>query len=188
MIVSIKHLLKIAGASAVLVLGGCVTVHTVDVDNYDPVYVGYAAQAGAMPLEIVGNPFGSTDADNSLLVDALSMPAWHGTQKFRQSQRTDDKWSNTRVVLFFDAADHLTAGKDLCEGVTGTTHREIDHINVRAAFCAGDKTVSSAIGTGVRPKSPDDIEFQSLMDTVFASMLPHENPNRGQDCQVADCG
>ena len=99
MIVSIKHLLKIAGASAVLVLGGCVTVHTVDVDNYDPVYVGYAAQAGAMPLEIVGNPFGSTDADNSLLVDALSMPAWHGTQKFRQSQRTDDKWSNTRVVL-----------------------------------------------------------------------------------------
>ncbi len=185
--ISIKHLAGVTGVGAALILGGCNTVHTVDTTIYNPDYVGYAARNGAMPLEIIGNPFGPTDADDIRLTDALSLPGWHGTQKFERAQRKDDKWTNARVVLYFDAADKLTDGQDLCDGATGPLNRNSDLINVRAAFCAGDKKVSSAIGEGTRPQTPNDPEFQSLMHTVLAAMLPRINPNRGHDCQTVNC-
>lgn len=173
-------------AGAATLLAGCAGTATLPhhyvYDGYRTSYLGYSADRGGLLTEIVGNPF---PAPKTAVDDAV-------TETFGQrgfgpkldffTVPPEGYSSAYRVVVLFDPAEGAAPAR-LCRDPFQPQVQRPGKVGVLAAFCSGDRRITSAGGSIDGAGGPDDPAFRKLMSQVAALLFPSRpgdrSPNDG---------
>jgi hypothetical protein len=174
----------IVGAGVVLALAGC--EGTIISNNYqDNAYGPGEWRGNDVPVLVRGTPYALPQAEiDQAVTDAMQGTTFGVPTRFISSPGGSS--AAYRVVMMFGPPAGVD-GYALCasrpeppSGVFGTA--PAGQVNVIAAFCRGDRAVTSAegrIGTGAGPHSP---EFQHGVSQFAVVLFPgHMNDHPGGD-------
>lgn len=146
--------------------------HSTDILHYLPAEANMLAAAGGVQLIVIGNPFG--DAARAATVETVARKiedGSHGAPFNVLPIEEGAEPSHARVVIALNAN---TYGGALCgnlpdERATGNVASEI---NLSAAFCRGEKKISSTEGHVAGVSGPDDPRFQRLISQAAGEIFP----------------
>lgn len=146
---------------------------------YEPQVVAYVTKGGAMPLEVIGQPFAGMDGSDTArqVAKRMKLPGWFATRDFAPAPVEGAPSGNYRTVLVFNSAELTTDADDACKdaGKIKVTPPG-DRIYVIAAFCAGDEVVTDTYGSTVA-MGPDTGEYQQLMTQITMALFPSRSPD-----------
>lgn len=172
----------VAGAvTAAGLLAGCAGTATLPhhfvYDAYRPSYLSYAASRGGLLTEVVGNPF---DAPKTAVDDAVTET--FGQRAFGPkldffTEPPEGYSSAYRVVVLFDPAPGAAPAR-LCREPAQAQDKRPGRVGVLAAFCSGDRRITSAGGSVEGASGPDDPAFRRLMGQVSALLFPSRPGDR----------
>jgi len=187
----IKSYAKITGIAAALSIGlsGCLMVHSSKQELlYSPEYVNYASTGGVLPIELTGNPVGTSDLAAQKLVDNIQVPRWINVQKLRLIASAD-RGQGHRLVMVFNPTSVFTDGDSLCANAGPETSNSGPHLKIFAALCLGNKNVTRATAEGKVQASLQDPQFIQLLNSLINEVLPIKNSDHPTaDCDASPCG
>lgn len=150
---------------------------------YNPTEFGYGAGRRDLWTQFRGDPFGLGDeAFQARMIDIL---AHHPPKPQPTNFTTDpDDGADTdyRVVFLFDPPTKLLQTRlcrlplDLDKGEGGTKP-----MNVAAAFCRNETTLTSIRGTLDFTESIDDPAFDALIGQMVDGLFPNDDPSEDDD-------
>jgi len=183
----IKRIAIVAALGAAL--SGCVVVHTTKQELlYSPEYIAWAAVNGSYPVEINGNPLGSSALADEKLLSAMTMPHWIIPRNFHQIP-TADRGTGHRLVLVFNPVSPFTSGDSLCEQANPETTRPGTVMKIFGALCSADDNVTRATAEAEVQPGLHDPRFIELLNYLLTATLPERNMDYDStDCQAPPCG
>jgi len=172
----------IAGAAtAASLLAGCAGTATLPhhyvYDGYRTSYLSYSADRGGLLTEVVGNPF---DAPKTAVDEAVTET--FGQRSFGPkldffTVPPEGYSSAYHVVVLFNPATGAAPAR-LCRDPFQAQEERPGKVGVLAAFCSGDRRVTSAGGSVSGASGPDDPAFRDLMSQVAALLFPSRPGDR----------
>lgn len=183
-----KYSKAIAAAAISLALAGCSLVIVQDTPgpraNYFDGDFEFATNKGAIVTLVAGNPFGlpKQQFDNAIRRDmARSVTVGRADFVATPGEKTVAPF---KVVVAFNTAAGID-NRQLCElGAQTPTLPHRGEINVKMAFCDGDrlKSGSSAWVTGA--SAADDKRFKDLVKQAAISLLPAQDGEETGESQI----
>ena len=160
---------------------GVVRLTHQEIDSaYDPGEKAYAGAGRDLLVEIYGNPFDSdTAAFSGAVTDAMQGRNWGQRMNFTTTPGPDARLTY-KVVLLFDPPVTLLAQRLCSETTEELADRPTrgEGINVLAAFCRSDKSLTEIKGYIKSAPSQDDTAFRELVGQVTQGLFP---PDRRDD-------
>jgi hypothetical protein len=147
--------------------------------TYDPSVLNYISSKGGMPTEVIGDPFtGPREELDAVVTETMAKS--HSGQHFPFFTKVPENFKSPyRVVVAFNP-DSATGAYALCVGGVRTQARAPSAPDrVMAALCAGDRVITSAVGTIAGPTGPRDPGFVHLLAQLSSALFPPYSPNRG---------
>ena len=171
-----------------IALGGCLIVHTVNQEQlYSTQYVSWAAYKGSYPVEINGNPLGSSTLADEKLLSAMQMPHWIAPRNFHLMPHAD-RGTGHRLVLVFNPASPYTSGESICASAYTRTSAPGTRMKIIGALCSGKDNVSRATAEGDVQPGLRDQNFVGLLNSLLAGTMPARNKNHDStDCRIPPC-
>ena len=146
---------------------------------------GFAYASAGRDLRVVihGNPFGGGNtAFRKSVTDAMQGRNWGQKTNFTTTPGESAR-KVYKVVLLFDPPVDFLARK-LC-GADDTTLAAMptpgDGVNVFAAFCLGDKSLTEVKGYTAQATNPGDPAFRELVGQVTGALFPPVRRGDDQD-------
>ena len=175
-----KKQLKLAStAFAALAIAGCSFVVVEDPPgpraNYFDGDFEYATSKGAIVTQIAGNPFGlpKRQFDDAIRRD-LATSVVVGTAKF-VAEADDETLAPFKVVVAFNTASGVS-NRTLCQqGANTPVTPHEGQINVKMAFCDGDRLKSGSAAWVGGASTVDDKRFRDLVKQAAIAMLPSQD-------------
>lgn len=163
--------------AALLAAGGCVTAQRGlgGVDNEGKRhFLTYAAGSSPVLLTVVGSPFREGDAATAETAAKAATGAVFGSSAAFTAKPAEAAHANHRIVLMFDPAPTAMADR-LC-GATPPAKAAptAGRLAVMAAFCAGDKLISSADASGPAVAGPGEEGFRQIVRAAVRELFPVE--------------
>jgi hypothetical protein len=143
--------------------------------SYERTAFNHAARNGEVPTVVYGNPFAGDRAAFAQEVAARMKPPAHygGPVAFTAVGSSRD---HRLAMIFNPASGQSDIG--LCRNqVSKTKGRVQEELRVLAAFCAGERVLSSVRGRVEAISSSADPRFQQLLDQVSLALFPIRNPD-----------
>ena len=166
--------------AATALLGACTPVtHNATIENYPLGQTSAFAAGSSLQLDLRGNPFGAEASDS--LASAVATALEDGSQgpDFAVAPRQgDEPVATTRVVVALNAG---SGARSLCQTAPDgavTQGAGGQAVEVAAAVCRGDKTLSAVVGHAAKITGPDDPAFHKLMTQIAAEIFPSDNKIR----------
>ena len=145
-------------------------------EGYRPSYLSYAAGRGGMPTEVVGNPFNAPKPQFDAAVTDILENNHFGPELPFFTEPPEGFSSVYHVVVVFDPP--IGAAPSLvCADPNLPANPRPGEVSVLAAFCSGDRRITSAGGSVSGARSPDDPAFQGLMRQVATLLFPPRSPD-----------
>ncbi|MEM7168867.1 MAG: hypothetical protein AAF530_01760 [Pseudomonadota bacterium] len=161
--------------SAGLIMAGCagqvVSNQGIISDNYDPKTLGYAATRGGVFVDIQGDPFPGAEAQSNQVITESLGRAHFGPKVDFFTEKPADYRSPYRIAMVFGPAKN-TNGDRLCRGDDIPLSIEPGETTVLAAFCNGEKRLTSTRAWVTQPSGPTDPAFDNLIRQVGVQLLP----------------
>ena len=150
---------------------------------YDSGEFAYAGAGRDLHTVVHGNPFGGGQpAFGRAVTDAMQGRHWGQRTHFTTAPGADAR-NTYKVVLLFDPPIDFT-GLRLCRDDDATlagVPRRGDAVQVFAAFCRGDKSLTEIKGSIASASGAKDPAFRELIGDVTSALFPPAHPSRGQD-------
>lgn len=172
---------RILPIALALLVGACATPGAIYYGRdlsalYRPVEIGAAGAQGPVPLILRGNPFGGTSAAIAGQVLAgMSRSATLRTIRLTTGDPGPRSVDYRVIVVFGHPAlgpNGLCADPDVPFATESTVH-------AAAAFCIGERLLSSTRGQSLDPISgPDDPAFAAFMKGLTDALFPQPNARR----------
>ena len=151
--------------------------HNYVYDGYRPAYLGYSADRGGLLTEVIGNPFEAPKTElDTAVTETLSQRSFGPQLDFFTEPPEGYRSAYHVVVLFNPAAEAAPAG--LCRNPSQPQTTRPGEVGVLAAFCSGDRRITSAGGSVAGASGPDDPAFRKLMGQVAALLFPSRPGDR----------
>ena len=117
---------------------------------------------------MAGNPFPALAVEDvaRLLLPVMQANKPRPRLTFSYAGTADAQRPDYRLVLVFDAANDLAAGR-VCNGVTRFKPHRPGRVEVFAVYCRNDTPMSQAIGR-TTASGPEDAEVAALFKELFA--------------------
>ena len=174
-------MLKPSSISAVAALGllaagcngqGLTVVRPVTHDYaYTPQFVNDLAQYGAVPTEVVGNPFDARKERLDEVVTQTVRTAHFGQDLDFTTTPPADSLSPYRLVVLFNPARNARPER-LCSDSNQPTAAAEDRVAVMMAFCSSDYRISSTVGSRGGVSGVEDPGFRDLLAGTVTVLLP----------------
>jgi hypothetical protein len=144
---------------------------------YEPLYsqrysdgmFDYAGRNGEMNLDVIGNPFGSSNFVQIVADDMYG--ATRGAPVKFTPQPQGPGSAPFHVVMAFNPPPGATSDEACARRVSPTTGTN-GVVLVLAAFCSGDVVMTEATGRAGNIAGPDDPRFRSLVRQVALALIP----------------
>lgn len=177
---------RLAATATLLLLAGCGGGGTVLYEPMRTAAVGvpaefaYAVRSGAMPTQILGNPFGVPQAR----LDAAVLAAMKDASRSPPVTFVADAGARPdglyKVVVVFGAAPPGVNDAVCLDPPQAWPAAAAGPVSVAAAFCRGPQLMSQATGVAAGPVAVDDAAFRRLIrDVTYAMIPPPQRRERG---------
>ena len=173
-----RRVMMLAGVAGVLAACAAPITTPPQVNSYSPSLLSYVAKRGGMRTEIYGNPFGADQAQvNQAVLRSLEEGSRGPHFPFYDNPPADFKQTAYHVVVAFGSDG--PQGYRLCTGPSGgAPTNDGGTVRVSAAFCSGEKVVTSVSGRVQNATGPEDPAFRSLMRQVALALFPSRDLQR----------
>ncbi len=157
--------------------------------SYSPRDIAYAGGPGELWTEVVGNPFGATQAE----FDQAVTEAMYGAHFGPPTKFTTTPGPSARRIFHVRLLFNGTATDDgvICAGPPPAVPASAGgNVVLYAAFCQSNESLSFLRAAGDGFSGPNDPEFKDFMRQVTAKLFPPQNNellHDGNDCRSADC-
>lgn len=173
-----------------MVLGACATPGAIFFGRnlsalYRPIEVSAAGAQGPVPLILRGNPFGGpTSAIAGQTLAGMSKSAALRTMRLTTGD-PGPRSIDYRVIVAF--GQPALGPNGLCADPDAPFAMET-LVNAAAAFCIGDRLVSSTRGRSLDPiAGPDDPAFGAFMKSLTDALFPPPNAKRNACSTYSPC-
>ncbi len=185
---------RLAIALSLALLAACAGGVTTTYVDYDPVYSPdwFSYGAGGRDLRVVirGNPTGAPQQEFERAVIASMQGRNWGPRTNFTTQPSESARQNYRVVMLF-GGDRFAGGYALCADPD-----EIDlasaagRVRLQAAFCLGDRPLSSLQVATDGVTSPTDPRLDRMVAAAVIELFPPIDNTRDDNCRrfPANCG
>lgn len=143
--------------------------------SYSQSNFNYAARKGEVPTVVHGNPFAGDRAAFAQDVAArMKAPAYYaGPVKFTAVENS----RAYRLAMVFNPSS-TQVDISVCRNQVSKTQGQLrGEVRVLAAFCGGERVLSSVRGRVDGVTSTDDPRFQQLLDQVSLALFPIRSPD-----------
>lgn len=164
-------------AAAACASDGVVVSPTSFYAAYTPTVLNYAATAGGIKVEVLGNPFDVPQQDLGLAITRAMTGAHFGQPVAFVTTPPEGFRSPYRVVMAFDGARAHTE-QVLCAKSAQIQPRQTGEIRVYGALCAAAQPLTGVSGRLAEAGGPGDPRFQRLIRRLALNLLPPGNPDR----------
>lgn len=184
----IKCLKVISTAIVAMTLAGCSFVIVEDLPgpraNYFDGDFEYATSKGAIVTMIAGNPFGlpKEQFDDAIRRD-LANSVIVGTAKF-VATAGDETLAPFKVVVAFNTASGVDNRALCARGANTPVTPQKNQINVRMAFCDGDRLKSGSAAWVGGASTVDDRKFKDLVKQAAIAMLPLQDGEEAGEANI----
>jgi hypothetical protein len=157
--------------------------------SYSPRDIAYAGGPGELWTEVVGNPFGASQAD----FDQAVTQAMYGAHFGPPTKFTTTPGPNARRVFHVRLIFNGSATNEgfICNGaVPAVPASPGGNVVLYAAFCQGNDSLSFLRAAGDGFTGPGDPEFKDFMQQVTMGLFPPQNNElfrNGGNCRRNDC-
>ena len=171
-----RHAIMATAAAALLAAGcnssGFTVVRPVTHDYaYTPQFVNSLAQYGAVPTEVIGNPFDARKERLDEVVTQTARNAHFGQDLNFTTSPPADSISPYRLVVLFNPARNARPER-LCSDSNQPTAAAPDRVAVMMAFCSSDYRISSTVGTRGGISGVEDPGLRDLLASTVTVLLP----------------
>ncbi len=168
-----SRLAVLSVASVVLAAcgGGAVKVQPPYIGSYHPEMLQYAISRGAILTEVVGNPFDVPKEEVDAAVARSMTGATFGRQARFTTKAPPGYGSPYRVVVLLNPALGAQANR-LCSDPGQPTSAWPNRIRAMAAFCSGDRAITSIAGSTAKVQGPGDSAFGELIRRMTSDLFP----------------
>ena len=163
--------LSVAGVVLAACGGGAVKVQPPYIGSYHPGMLQYAISRGAILTEVVGNPFDAPKEEVDAAVTRSMTGATFGKMARFTTKTSPGYGSPYRVVVLLNPALGAQANR-LCSDPGQPTAAWPDRIRATAAFCSGDKAITSIAGSTAKVQGPRDPAFSGLIRRMTLDLFP----------------
>jgi len=157
--------------------------------SYSPRDIAYAGGPGELWTEVVGNPFGATQAE----FDRAVTGAMYGAHFGPPTKFTTAPGPSARRIFHVRLLFNGTATNDavVCAGPPPPVPASPGgDVVLYAAFCQNDESLSFLRAAGDGFSGPNDPQFEDFMRQVTMKLFPPQNNEllrNGNDCRKLDC-
>ncbi len=159
---------------ALAACAGAVTATRVFNPRYDLVYSAAEVRAagGFMPVQVFGTP-----PDGASPEEVAAQMDLSGRFRNKPAQLVPASEQGRRIVLAF----HLAMGEQLCKGSGAVAGAGTEQLVASAAFCIGDRMLTTAQLKSGETRGPRDAAFRPAILQLYSELLPNQNPELRPD-------
>ncbi len=171
---------------ALVLLGACgagtvTTSNVYYISTYQPGVFGYAAGGRDLRVIVTGNPTAAPrEAFERAVTDAMQGKNWGPTTHF--TTRPDSSARQDYWVSMIFGGDRYIGDYAICRGGGG---RDIDPrsrpVRLQAAFCGGDRPLTSLLATVDDIASIDDPRLERVVAAAVVELFPLYDGTRDDD-------
>lgn len=138
---------------------------------YTPQFVNSLAQYGAVPTEVIGNPFDARKERLDEVVTQTARNAHFGQDLNFTTSPPADSISPYRLVVLFNPARNARPER-LCSDSNQPTAAAPDRVAVMMAICSSNYRISLTVGSRAGISGVDDPGFRDLLAGTATVLLP----------------
>lgn len=180
---------RIAGLTLSLLALGLLTacaggsggvIYSRSLDSYNPEVRLYSASRGGMFLEVPNNPFAlpADQVTRTIGRGLRGAPPGQAFDFFAEADKPEGFSSPYRLIVLLDAAPGAKS-EVICKGQPQPTDATGgSDMRVMMSLCVGERLMSNARGSVLRPAAPGDPAFINLLRRMAQVIMPRHDPNQ----------